>query len=277
MTEQPVIDFHTHIFPDALAFKAMPKMEASAKVKAFFDGTLAGLRDSMRQSGVDISVIQPVATKPDQVDTINAWSVELDREPDLRAFGSLHPDTPPEVMDPQIRFLKQNGLRGIKLHPDYQRFHPHEDRLEFMYTRLSAEGLAVLFHAGIDLGLYPPIMCTPEHLAQVQKAFPALTIIAAHLGGFQMWDDVEKYLVGTRMFFDTAYLAGQIPRERWLEIARAHGLDKIIYASDGPWGDQRENLDFIQSSGLTPDEVRTIISGNAQRLLGEKKTEPHLL
>jgi uncharacterized protein len=208
--------------------------------------------------------VQPVATKPEQVDGINDYSLRIGQMPGLRSFGALHPDTPPEEMTRQIDFLKTHGFAGIKLHPDYQHFHPHEDRLESMYSALVQANLAILFHMGIDLGLYPPLMAPPAELAQVVKAFPALRIIAAHMGGFQLWEEVEKHLLGQPLWLDTAYCAGHLPAEQFVYLVRGHGARRILYASDGPWGDQRANLDYIRRSGLEPAEIAGIIGENAK-------------
>ncbi len=50
-----------------------------------------------------------------------------------------------------------------------------------------------MLHAGTDIGLPPPVHCTPERLARLLDATPGLTVIAAHMGGYACWDDVEKY------------------------------------------------------------------------------------
>jgi len=266
-SQNQVIDFHVHAFPDELAARAIPQMSARAGVPACFDGTVRGLLASMRSHGIDISVLQPVATKPEQVEGINRWSAELRAEPGLLSFGALHPDQEVEALERQITFLLANGFRGVKLHPDYQRFHPDEDRMESLYARLERAGLAVLFHAGVDLGLYPPLMGAPEQIEQVQKVFPRLTIIAAHMGGFRRWDDVERHLVGTPVWLDTAYCADDCPTERFREMVQGHGSGKVLFASDGPWADQGRSLEFIRRVGLPVEDVRAIEGENARALL----------
>ncbi len=267
-TTQLIIDFHAHVFPDELAARAIPKLEANAGMRAHYDGTVQGLLASMRAAGIDRSVLQPVATKPDQVDPINHWSLALRAHPELIPFGALHPNVELEVLDRQIEFLTTHGFKGIKLHPDYQKFHPDEDRLEPFYKRLEQSGLIVLFHSGIDLGLYPPLMAGPEHLARVHKAFPGLKLVAAHLGGYKLWEDVESYLVGHSIWLDTAFCDHECPPRQFLDIIRAHGADKVLFASDGPWGGQAENLAFLRNAGLTDAELKAIEGDNARRLLG---------
>ena len=72
-----IIDFHTHIFPDEIAPKTIPALEKVSGIKAATDGTLTGLLQSMEQTGVDISVIMPVVTKPAQFDKINAFAAKV--------------------------------------------------------------------------------------------------------------------------------------------------------------------------------------------------------
>ncbi len=263
-----VIDVHVHVFPDEVAARAIPKMSARAGVTPFSDGTVNGLLGTMRRSGVDLSVIQPVATRPEQVESINRWSLGLRDTPGLICYGALHPDLAPEAMAEQIAFLVRQGFPGVKLHPDYQCFHPDEDRLAEMYEALAKAGLTVLFHAGIDLGLYPPLMCTPEQIAQVHRTYPSLRIIAAHMGGFKMWDEVERHLIGTGVRLDTAYCARDLPPERFRELVHAHGPEKVLFASDAPWGDQAAELALVRGAGLTPDETAAVLGGNAVRCLG---------
>mgnify|MGYP004452568245 CR=1 FL=1 len=50
-----IIDFHTHIFPDAIAQRTIEKLEAAANIKAHSDGTLTGLKTSMQKAGVDMT------------------------------------------------------------------------------------------------------------------------------------------------------------------------------------------------------------------------------
>ena len=267
LESRQVIDFHTHVFPDDLAARALPGLAAKAKVRTRYDGTVQGLLASMRKYGVHRSVLQPVATKLEQVDSINRWSLELRRQPELIPFGALYPLCSREQLEAQIHFLTAHQFPGIKLHPDYQQFHPDDDRLEPLYRALQDAGLIILFHAGVDLGCPPPTMGGPQRLAQVLAGFPNLKIVAAHMGGFRMWDEVERELMGKRIWLDTSFCAEECPPGRMREIMQAHGLEKILFGSDGPWGDQGEQKQYLEQLGLAPGELQGVLGGNARRLL----------
>ncbi len=266
-----VVDFHVHVFPDDLAASALPRLSALSGLPPRFDGTVAGLLRSMRRSAVDLTVVQPVATKPSQVRRINEWCRDLRAHAGLTSFGALHPDLAREALQEEVRCLQAEGFRGVKLHPNYQAFQPDEDRLEPLYQALAAAGLAVLFHVGVDLGCDPPVRATPAHIAGIQRAFPGLVLIAAHLGGFRMWDEVERNLVGTPVWLDTAFCAGQCPPEVFRDIVRAHGSHRVLLASDGPWGDPGDTRAYLRAAGLAPEEILAIEGKNASALLAERK------
>ena len=69
-----LIDFHTHVFPDALAPRAIASLSAQANETPSTDGTVAGLCASMKAAGVTHSVTLPVITKVSQFDTVNAFA-----------------------------------------------------------------------------------------------------------------------------------------------------------------------------------------------------------
>ena len=246
-----VIDIHTHCFPDTLAEKAISILARQAKTKPYCDGTIKSLRASMKKSGVDISIIQNIATKPQQTDTINRWAAEIQSE-DIISFGTIHPDY--KGWKEEIIYLKDNGIKGVKFHPDYQEFFVDEKRMYPIYERLFSEGFIVLFHAGVDIGLPEPYHCTPKRLSKVLREFPKAVIIAAHMGGYRYWDDVEKYLIGESVYFDTSYSFKFLGIENMERMIREHGVEKILFATDSPWGDQAEDLKFVGELNINKNE-----------------------
>lgn len=261
-----IVDIHTHAFPDELAERAVAVLENNCKQATIIKGTLAALQDSTITAGIDLSVVAPIATKPSQVPGINSWAEMINKEYDnLISFGTLHPRQ--NDWDDTIRGLVDNGIKGIKLHPDYQEFFVDEPDLIPMYRAISDAGLVLLFHAGVDIGLPPPIHCTPDRLARVLDAVPDLKVIAAHMGGYKCWDDVRKYLVGRDLYFDTSYSIADLGKEEMLDIVKTHGVERILFGTDSPWTDQSKEVAAIRSLPLSDEEINEILGGNAVRLL----------
>lgn len=264
-----VIDFHTHIFPDALAPRARQALMDNTALFGNDYVALTGMtRDSliehMDEWGVDISVIQPVVTKPSQTVSTNTWAADAagDR---IVAFGGIHPDTDDYKRD--IDFVSSLGLKGIKLHAEYQGFKPDEIRMLRIYDYAFSKELIILHHAGFDPGKPSPFNSTPERFARVLDEIKGGTFVLAHLGGHAMWDDVERYLVGRDVYFDTAMGFECFPSEQFLRIVRNHGADKILFATDSPWSDASRELEVLGSLSLSDEEKQMILSGNAKRLL----------
>ncbi|RKY05082.1 amidohydrolase [Candidatus Poribacteria bacterium] len=258
------IDFHVHAFPDDLAPRAMEILSAQSGVKPYFDGTISGLLSSMERAGIEASVVQPVATKPSQVRSINNWLIGLKNER-IIPFGAMHPEF--ENPYEELRRIKELGIKGIKLHCDYQGRFVDDEAYMPIYEAMERLGMILMLHAGVDIGLPPPYHATPERILRILEAFPKLRVVAAHMGSFKMWDEVEEKLIGREIYLDTSYVRGFMEDERALRMMREHGFDRILFASDSPWADQKAELEWILRLGIPEGELEKVLSGNAERLL----------
>ena len=259
-----VIDIHTHAFADNIAKNAILALEEEGHIKAVFDGTTSGLKTYMAQCGVDISVVQPVATKPSQVGAINRWAKESTEE-SLVCFGALHPDDL-DILG-VIAQLRSDGFKGVKLHPDYQRFLADEQRMMPIYRALAENDLVLMLHAGVDIGLFNLVHCTPLMISYILETVPELTMIAAHMGGHALWHDAEELLVGKNLYFDTSYAYYQLHREGMTRMIKNHGADKVLFGTDSPWRAVDAAIEQITSLDLPAADIDRIMYKNAQELL----------
>lgn len=259
-----VIDFHAHCFPDEVARRAMPKLEEAAGVKPCLDGTLGELLKSMDKAQINLSVLQHIATRPGQEQTINKWASDIQGDR-IISFGTIHPDSP--NWREEIQHITDCGLKGVKFHPDYQGFYVGEARMFPIYEALCNESLIVLFHSGVDIGLPDPCHCRPSQLRTVVDRFPEGRWVAAHMGGWRYWGEVEAYLLGRPVYLDTSYSYSELGAARMKALIRAHGVNRILFGTDSPWADQTAAIAEIRSLGLTSEEERAIMGENACTLL----------
>jgi len=260
-----VIDFHTHCFTDELAGTAIPVLAKKAGIPAYLNGTLSALKESMNSNNITYSVVLNIATKPSQTETINNWAAEIQKD-NIIAFGSIHPEY--KSWKNELKRIKELGLKGIKFHPEYQNFYVDDEAIYPIYEKAFELGLIIIFHAGEDIGYKPPFHCTPEKLEKIVRRFKGGTFIAAHMGGFRHWDDVEKYLVGRDIYLDTSFCLGYMDKEQKQRIIRNHGYKKIIFGSDSPWKNQGEEVERIKELCLGRDAEEAILYKNAFELLG---------
>ena len=269
-----VIDFHTHVFPDRIA---APTIKALAEVSGNVpttDGTLCGLVANMTRAGVDVSVNLPVLTKPSQFDGTNRFALDVNQGEfgdRVVSFAGIHPAC--EDIKGKMKWLKEEGFCGVKIHPDYQATFIDDDAYYEIIKCAKDNDMAVVTHAGVDEG-FPgqAVRCPPQRArALIDRLGGYDKLVLAHFGGNKMTDEVERYLVGTEVSFDTAYVLKGLEREQFVRVVRGHGVDKIIFATDCPWSNQKDDLDTVRSFGLSEEELDKILCRNALRLIGKEK------
>ncbi len=186
-----ITDFHTHIFADSLAPRARAALEESAAglYKPFHDMTLKGLIESMDEAGIHRSVVLPVITKRSQTEKVCEWAASIQSER-ITSFGGIFPLG--EDYREQIDFVCSLGLKGIKLHAEYQNFVLDDERMLKVYDYAFEKGLIVVHHAGFDPAFPAPFKTSPKQFARVIGELKGGEMIAAHLGGQRQWDDVER-------------------------------------------------------------------------------------
>ena len=272
-----IIDFHTHIFPDKIAAKTIESLGAIAGVRAATNGTLNGLLSSMEVSGIEKSVIMPVCTKPEQFETINNFAKKINDTYNgkLISFGGIHPDC--ENPKEKLKYIKSLGISGIKIHPDYQSVMIDDMRFMRIIEYANEEGLMILTHAGIDIGLPQPVHCPPEKMRKVLDTLTPKKMILAHMGGWKQWEEVYEYLAGENVYLDTAFMFGvwdnevedrdYIGREMFLKLVKKHGADKILFATDSPWSNAAKGIEYIRGLPMDEKDKKLILGENAANLL----------
>lgn len=238
----------------------------SGILEPWHDGTPENLVSIAKKDGVDYSVVLNIATNAHQQSKVNDFAISLKEVDGIVPFGSVHPESP-DALD-ELERLKENGIKGVKLHPDYQDFFIDEDRMLPIYEKIGKLGLITVLHTGIDMGYPRPVHCPADRLAGVLGAFGGAPVVAAHFGGICDWDNVEKHLVGKNIYFDTAYCYGLFPPKLAKELIELHGADKVLMGSDVPWNSPRQDIDLIKCFGLSEENEKAVLGENARKLLG---------
>ena len=279
-----IIDIHTHTFPDKIAAATLDKLKHLSHTIPFTDGTAAGLAASMARAGVDRSVVMPVATSPRQVPHVNDASArmnELGAQTGVLSFGCMHPDF--DGWKEELARVRDLGLKGIKLHPQYQDTDFDDPRYLRILDRCGELGLVVLTHAGLDIGMPGKDNCAPEMVARALAQVGPVKLVLAHMGGWRQWDRVEALLPGTGVYLDTSFSLGEItplddghyrPEDlplldeaAFLRMVRRFGPDRILFGTDSPWDDQGTALARLRALPLEKSELDAILGGSARKLL----------
>ena len=154
-------------------------------------------------------------------------------------------------------------MRGVKLHPDFQRFECDMEKMDAVYDKCAALNIPVLFHAGdcrYDFS-------GPARIAHILEKHPDLIVIAAHFGGYTEWDNAIKYLVGKNVYFDTSSTLWKCPLEKANKMLKEHGIDKFLFGSDFPMWDHEDEMSRFNKLDLNEEERQAVLYDNAAELL----------
>ena len=265
MEKERIIDAHAHIFPQKIAAKAV------ASIGDFYDlamhdgnGTAEALLESGKQIGVERYLVCSTATRPGQVQAINdfIWA-EYQEHPEFIPFATLHPEM--EGLEEEMERILKRGYYGLKLHPDFQKFHIDDDRAMEIY-RMAEGKLAILFHTGDKRYDFS----APHRMEKVAERFPHLTCIAAHFGGYSQWKEALEVYEAPNIYMDTSSSLFALSKENAWKFFERFGEDRFFFGTDFPMWTHQAELERFNSLELPPDMREKILWKNFARvILGE--------
>ena len=257
-----IIDFHTHIYPDAIADKA------TAAIRNFYEfgegglhGTATVLLERGKAGGISEFAILAVALNPKQVRKINENILnEQATHKEFHAFGTVHAAMD-GLMD-EVEFIYRSGLHGIKLHPDTQLFNIDDERLFPMYDYMQGR-LPLITHTGDHRYDYSH----PRRLKRVMELFPRLEVIAPHFGGWSVFDQAVELLGAENCWVDLSSSRQVMSTEQFLHYIDAYGADRVLFGSDFPIWDPKEEAEFFMHLPLKDADKEKIAYKNAEKIL----------
>ena len=268
------IDIHTHAFHPKIAHKAVDHLNDFYSVNCAGDGTIAHLLERERKAEMEKCVVLCAATAPAQVIPANNYAITLQKEHEDRviAFGTVHPGY--EDWESELKRIKAAGIRGIKLHPDFQSFWLDDPRLLPIFEAAQKDFVFEI-HIGDKTTPAQNPSC-PYKLAAILRQFPGMRVIAAHFGGYRMWAHALDALAGNRfenLWFDTSSTTPFATPLLAKKLLGAFPRERILFGTDWPLYDPvEERLRLQRLASLKDAEMETIMS-NATSLLGDSATQ----
>lgn len=258
-----IIDGHIHVWPDKIAARALGS--PTDGLTRYGNGTVASARSVLEAAGIDYGICLAVADTAERLEAANAFVGGLDPDRFI-GFGSIHPGRTPEE---NVGNLRANGLRGVKVHPLFQGFALDDRRLWDVFDALGDEFVAV-FHVGPEELGGDNTKATPKMIAEIARAFPKLKIVAAHFGGYHVYEEALEHVIGLDVHLDTSWppSVAAIDPARVRSIVERHGADRIVFATDWPMADPAAEVEAIRRLGLSDEDTDAILGHNFARLLG---------
>ncbi|MBR4720335.1 MAG: amidohydrolase [Clostridia bacterium] len=260
-----VLDMHCHIFPDKVALKAAMAIGKFYDAKMRMDGKADTLVKAGNDAGFTHYLVQSVATTPKQVSRINNFIADAVAKSDgkMTGFGAMHPES--EDMKSDIEELISLGLKGVKLHPDIQGYKSDDYRMLKIYELCEKYSLPVLIHCGDSR--YDN--SNPNRIGPILDIYDNLTVIGAHFGGYTVWEEAAEKLSKYKNFYvDTSSSLFALEKGTAEKIISIYGADKVLFGTDYPMWEPKEELERFLALDLSDKEKKKILWDNGAKLLG---------
>lgn len=258
------IDFHSHVYPETIALKATAATCEFYDIVTPYTGTPEEKLRVDSENGIVKSVILPVAVLPKHVHSINEFTRKTaEAHPGLFPFGTVHA-ADKNILN-EVSMFGDMGLKGIKMHPDMQKFDIDDPRLLPLYDMIQGK-LPVMFHSGDPRYTWS----RPEKIKRILHEFPRLVVIAAHMGGWSFQETAFPILKDEeRCFVDTSSSTCSLPTEKTVEYINGYGVERVLFGSDYPVGDPARHIQKLLSLPLTDADKEKIAHENAENFFSE--------
>ena len=269
-----ITDSHVHIFPESIAHAAVlatGRFYEGARVgnpiplerMSGRSGTVDELLRLGKEAGIGRFMVFSTATNPHQVEHVNDFiAAQCAAHPEFVGLGTMHIEYPD--MEKELDRIKALGLRGIKLHPDIQRFALDDERFFPLYEMLGEKNMLLIAHTGD----YRFSFSGPERMERVAKQFPKTRFIGAHFGGWSEWDTALRLLPPLEnVWVDTSSTFGFVGPEMMKRAISAFDRSRILFGTDYPIWEPVEEVRSILELGLPEDLTEDILGNNFDQLL----------
>jgi predicted TIM-barrel fold metal-dependent hydrolase len=276
-----IIDFHTHIFPEAIRENREKYFPSEPAFKLLYDSPgskLVGAKEivaAMDEQGVDRSVVFGFPWKDSATFKMqNDYVMEVVTRYPGRLVGLCCFDPFNKEAVPEARRCLEGGLSGIGEIAFYQS--GIDDTALDMLTPLMEicldKDLPFLIHTNEPVGhLYPGK--TPNTLKQIYTLvtrFSENNIVLAHWGGGIFFYNLLKKEVKERLknvYFDTAASPFLYDPKIYRYAVEIAGVDKILFGSDFPLLKPARYFKELENAGLAKTQIDAISGLNAATLL----------
>lgn len=187
-------------------------------------------------AGVDVAIVFGINSLSLQMHTPNqAIADYANAHPEkIIGFMSIDPNNPAAMEE--LEFAHSLGLRGIKMSPVYQNYHPCDDKARRIHRRAEQLGLPILTHAAFhSIASTRMEVAKPLLYDSVAREFPNLKIILAHIGLPWFEDAMVMVRKHPNVFADISPAIHHGWLYRALEMFQEFGvMHKLLFGSDFP-------------------------------------------
>ena len=276
-----IIDVHTHLSTREQWGPIFCNASDRANAKLKVDLEVTPERHARGLAEVDRAIVFGINSEAFELNTPNEAIAEYVAQSEGKFIGFMSVDPHQENAVEEVeRCSKDLGLKGIKMSPVYQDYHPHDELPRRIHSCAEKLGLPILTHAAFhSIAQTRMAWANPLLYDEVAQEFPALKIILAHIG-LPWFDDA---MVVVRKHPNVYADVSPAFHRHWLYRAllsfqEFDVMDKLLFGSDFPFAtpaDVCETLRGVNSPvegtnlpRIDENAIEAIIHRDALSLLG---------
>lgn len=263
MKKYKLYDFHTHVYPQNIASKAVEALNKFYDFTCECGGTYYELEKTSAESGVSGFLMLGTATNAHQVEKVNDFISDCVTESrnngfESYGFAAMHQDF--DDIEKEVERAGKTGLSGFKVHPDIQRVNIDDERLMRLYSACEGK-LPVYLHVGDYREEYR--YSEIKRLDRIIERFPDLCIIAAHLGGWSAWEQADRFKGYENIYYDTSSSLKYMDAYMAEELIDKLGSERIMFGTDYPCTTAKGDLERFMKLDLSEEVREDILYNNA--------------
>lgn len=155
------------------------------------------------------------------------------------------------------------------MHPYYQDFAVDDPVLYPLYRAMCEHNLMLTLHTGFDIAFERVEKASPRQISGLITQFPGLKLVLTHFGGWQQWDEVERYLLGQKVFMEISWSLEYLAAEQARRMLLGHPSEYLLFGTDSPWTDQAASIRAVEAMGLPDSLLERLFYKNARVLLAK--------
>ncbi len=260
-----IVDCHTHV--NNYHDEAVDDLQ----------GCVDRLRREMRRNRVDAALVltsyKVSAGRPSTQAVVEATR----SHPNLFVVAGLGWEAfRPEDLEPLRPGVEEGRIRGLKIYPGYEPFHPNDPKLAPAMAFAGRHGLPVMIHSG---DTYTPRgrlkYSHPLHVDELAVDYPEVDFVICHIGNPWIRDTMEVVYKNANVYTDFSGLVLGDFEDRFESYMRrqvqemlVYGVqpEKCLYGTDWPIASMESYLGFMDELRLPPRDRRLMMYENAVRL-----------
>lgn len=233
-------------------------------------------------SAVSRAVVVAFRSRWLKIDVPNEYVADYVRQHPDRLIGFAAVD--PTDKDPAGELehaVQKLGLKGLKVAPAVQNFHPMAERMQPVYRMAQRLGIPVLLHQAATISRRAPMKYThPELLEDVALAFPDLRICIAHMGFPWMLETIALIRKQPNVYADLSGVHAR-PWELYntLRLAMEYGVThKLLFGTDYPFFTVEQTINGLMRASeiaqlarlpeVPREKIKEIIHSDSLQVLG---------